>query len=63
MNELLNELLEGQDTTTAAPWDIIISMRQHLPANEQKVVDLMVKIDEVADMFDEICATDHGHIV
>ncbi|MCL2387413.1 MAG: hypothetical protein FWC89_07695 [Defluviitaleaceae bacterium] len=39
------------------PWNVIISMRDKLPPHEQRVVDLMVKLDEVKDLLDEIqCA-------
>jgi len=36
------------------PFDVIISMRHLLPPHEQKIVDLMVKLNEVKELMDEI---------
>jgi hypothetical protein len=36
------------------PWDIIISVRHKLPPHERKVVEIMVKLGELAELIDEV---------
>ncbi|MCL1842338.1 MAG: hypothetical protein FWF79_00840 [Defluviitaleaceae bacterium] len=55
LRDLMPEMPQIPDGTPDA-WDFIISMRDSLPHHEQRLVELMVKLDEVTELVNELTA-------